>query len=106
LGLLESALAQPRAMFGGEYAHADLAEMAAAYLFHVAKNHPFVDGNKRVAALAAIVFLDTNGIDIKIDPDEYYELALAVAAGTADKQMAAEFFRRHWPGNMSAGQKE
>lgn len=96
-GLLESALAQPRASFDGQFVHIDLAEMAAAYLFHIAKNHPFVDGNKRAAAMAAIVFLDINGIDIDVDPDEYYDLAYAVASGTADKAAAAEFFRRNSP---------
>jgi death-on-curing protein len=95
--LLESALAQPRMSFGGQFVHADLTEMAAAYLFHLAKNHPFIGGNKRVAALAVTIFLDVNGIDIDVDQDEYYELAYAVASGTADKAAAAEFFRRHMP---------
>ncbi|MBM4377524.1 MAG: type II toxin-antitoxin system death-on-curing family toxin [Deltaproteobacteria bacterium] len=60
--LLESALAQPSSSFGGEYLHADLFEMAAAYLFHVVKNPPFVDGDKRVGLAAALVFLEVNGI--------------------------------------------
>lgn len=96
-GLLDSALAQPSASFGGQYVHVDLAEMAAAYLFHLAKNHPFFDGNKRVAALAAVVFLDMNGIDIQIDPNDYYNLVYAVASGAAGKAKATDFFRRHWP---------
>jgi death-on-curing protein len=100
-GLLESALAQPRMSFGGQFVHADLAEMAAAYLYHLAKNHPFIDGNKRVAALSAVVFLDVNEIDIDVDPDEYYDLAYAIASGTADKAAAAEFFRRHMPPTQS-----
>src|SRR6266702_1459663 len=66
LGLLQSALAQPQATFGGQLLHADLFEMAAAYLFHLVQNHPFVDGNKRVGAVAAIVFLLTNGQDISL----------------------------------------
>ena len=106
-GLLDSALAQPPSSFGGQFAHADLAEMAAAYLFHLAKNHCFVDGNKRVAALAAVIFLGMNRVDIVLPQDGYYDLAYAVAAGTADKAAAAAgtankaaaaaFFRRYWP---------
>ncbi len=60
LGLLQSALSQPRATFGGEFLHGDLAEMAAAYLFHLVCDHPFVDGNKRVGLVSAIVFLRLN----------------------------------------------
>jgi death-on-curing protein len=64
VGLLESALSQPQASFGGQYVHEDLFEMASAYLFHVVSNHPFVDGNKRAGLLSALVFLDINGIEI------------------------------------------
>ena len=64
LGLLQSAIAQPCATFGGRYLHADLFEMAAAYLFHVVQNHPFIDGNKRVGAVAAIVFLELNAVEV------------------------------------------
>src|SRR6185295_695065 len=63
-GLLASAAAMPTATFGGELLHEDLFAMAAAYAFHIAQNQPFVDGNKRTAILAAIVFLDLNGIEI------------------------------------------
>ena len=63
-GLLESAVAMPRASAGGEFAHSDLFAMAAAYAFHVAQNQPFVDGNKRTGLLAAIVFLDLNSVAI------------------------------------------
>jgi death on curing protein len=54
LGLLESAVAQPQASFGGEFVHGGLFAMAAAYLFHIVSNHPFVDGNKRAGVLAAV----------------------------------------------------
>jgi death-on-curing protein len=64
LGLLESAIAQPQAMFGGEYLHHDIFEMAAAYVFHLVQNHPFCDGNKRTGVVAALVFLDFNGVEI------------------------------------------
>ena len=61
LGLLESALAMPAAGFGGQYLHPDLATMAAAYLFHLVTNHAFIDGNKRIGAIAASTFLLMNG---------------------------------------------
>ena len=66
-GLPESAVAQPQMTFGGEFVHADLFAMAAAYLFHLVQGHAFVDGNKRVGLLAALVFLDINGISIEGD---------------------------------------
>jgi death-on-curing protein len=67
--------------------------MAAAYLFHLAKNHPFVDGNKRVAAEAAVMFLEANGLRFVADQDEFADLVLNVARGVADKQAIAAFFR-------------
>lgn len=85
LGLLESALAQPRATFGGEYVHSGLWEMAAAYLFHIVSNHPFVDGNKRVGLLSALVFLELNGISLTQGSEELYTLTMAVAAGQETK---------------------
>ena len=91
--LIESAIAQPQQCFGGEYLHETLAEMAAAYLFHLTKNHGFVDGNKRTGAVAALSFLEMNGVDTDaIDVDEMEAMVLAVAEGTADKQAAAAFF--------------
>jgi len=68
LGLLESAVAQPRAAFGGEYLHQDLFGMAAAYLFHIVCNHPFVDGNKRVGLVAARPFLTSTAWKSKRRP--------------------------------------
>jgi death-on-curing protein len=91
--LLESAVAAPQAAVTGQYLHRDLAEMAAAYLFHLAKNHPFVDGNKRVAAEAAVMFLEANGLHFVADEDEFADLVLNVARGTADKAAIAAFFR-------------
>ena len=89
LGLLESALAQPRAAFGEQFAHEGLFAMAAAYLFHLARNHPFVDGNKRTALLAALVFLDINGITVERKSEDLYELTMGVAEGRIDKAAAA-----------------
>ncbi len=95
MGLLESAIAQPRAAFAGQQLHAFPFEMAAAYLYHIVQNHPFVDGNKRTGAVAALVFLDVNGIEINTPTGSLYDLTIAVATGQAGKPEVAEFFRRH-----------
>lgn len=84
-GLLESALAQPRATFDGEFIHNDLFAMAAAYLFHIVSNHPFIDGNKRTGLLSALVFLELNGISIEGESEALHVLTMAVAEGHADK---------------------
>ena len=94
-GLLESAVAQPQASFGGEYLHADLFEMAAAYLYHIVQNHPFVDGNKRTGAVAALTFLDLNGIEIDAPEGSIYDLTMSVAAGKTNKEEIATSFRSH-----------
>ena len=88
LGLLESALAQPQARFGGQYVHEDFAAMAGAYLFHLAKNHAFVDGNKRIAAATALLFLGLNHVRYEIDPAEFADVTLQVAAGEKSKDAA------------------
>jgi death-on-curing protein len=93
--LLQSALALPPASFGGSFLHTDLYEMPAAYLFHITRNHPFVDGNKRTGAVAALVFLALNDIEIDVDEDSFEKVVLTAAAGQADKAAVAEFFRRH-----------
>jgi death-on-curing protein len=94
-GLLQSALAMPESMFDGQYLHGSLAAMGAAYLFHLARNHPFVDGNKRIAATAARVFLLMNGATFDPTEAEYGDLTIGVAAGTLDKDAAIGFFRKH-----------
>ena len=94
-GLLLSALAMPQIGFGDEYAHRDLFEMAAAYLFHIVKNHPFVDGNKRVGAVTARIFLALNGVAINMPEDTVYDLVIATAEGRADKTAIAATFRAH-----------
>ena len=98
LGLLESALAQPQAQFGGEFLHEDIFMMAAAYLFHIVKNHPFVDGNKRAGLATTILFLNLNGLKLTADKDELTDLVLAVAQGQAGKEQIADFFRRNSTG--------
>lgn len=69
-------------------------EMAAAYLFHLVKNHPFLDGNKRVGAVAALVFLLLNGYEFDAPEDDFAELVLAVARGEISKAEVAVFIRR------------
>jgi len=93
IGLLHSAIAMPQASFGGEYLHKNLFEMAAAYLFHIVQNHPFIDGNKRTGAAAAIIFLDMNGVEIEADEEGLVAMALRVACGQAGKKEVADFFR-------------
>jgi death-on-curing protein len=93
IGLLNSAIAMPTATFGGQFLHSDLYEMAAAYLFHLVQNHPFVDGNKRVGAAVANVFLFLNDVHFAPDEDEFTELVLGVATGGVKKAEIAEFLR-------------
>lgn len=94
-GLLKSAISMPAATFGGQFLHSDLHEMAAAYLFHLVQNHPFIDGNKRVGAVAADVFLALNQIQLMAAEDDYAELVLSIARGETSKSAAAEFLRAH-----------
>lgn len=94
VGLLESAVAMPQASFGGERLHSDIFRMAAAYLFHITQNHPFFDGNKRTGAVAAIVFLTLNDVELTADEEGLEAITLAVAKGKAGKDEVAEFFRK------------
>lgn len=93
-GLLESAIGQPRATFGGQFVHDGLFAMAAAYAFHIAENQPFVDGNKRTGVLAAVVFLELNGFTVEEPPSRFHELMIAITEGRLDKAgLAAELER-------------
>jgi death-on-curing protein len=92
-GMLQSAVAMPAASFGGQFLHADLCEMAAAYLFHIVQNHPFIDGNKRVGAVAAYVFLALNDVRLTADQTAYANLVLSVACSKTPKSAVAEFLR-------------
>lgn len=93
IGLLHSALSMPQASFGSQLLHQDLFDMAAAYLYHLVQNHTFIDGNKRVGAASAIIFLSMNDVEIEADEDGLVELTLAVARGEVGKQEIAAFFR-------------
>lgn len=85
----------PRATFDSRPLHEDLFEMAAAYLFHIVQGHPFVDGNKRTGTVAAIVFLELNGVEVEVNDDALVDLVLSVAKGETGKAEIATFFRRH-----------
>ena len=95
LGLLQSALAMPAASFGGEYLHPTLQEMAAAYLFHLTQNHPFVDGKKRIGLAATIGFLGLNDVWLEAEPGELLEIVFGVARGEIGKPEIAVFLRGH-----------
>jgi death-on-curing protein len=93
--LLSSAIAMPAATYRGEYLHEGLPEMAAAYLFHICRNHPFVDGNKRASLAAALTFLWLNGLRVRATEDELTELVIGVAAGRTGKPEVAVFLKKH-----------
>jgi death-on-curing protein len=89
LGLLQSALAVPDAGFGETRLHGTLEEMGAAYLFHIAQNHPFIDGNERTATAAMLVFLRLNGLTLTLQDDDLEALTLKVASGLLQKAEVA-----------------
>lgn len=102
-GLLSSAVAQPCAMFGDQYLHPTLPDMAAAYLFHLVMNHPFVDGNKRAGLATALVFLEMNGMELdsaldELQPDgktRLEQFVIDLTAGKATKDDLRAIFSRH-----------
>jgi death-on-curing protein len=94
-GLLDSAVAAPRATFGGGLLHETLPEMAAAYLFHLVRIHPFVDGNRRAGLAAAIAFLGLNDLWLEGGEDELVDLVLGVAEGRIAKAEVAVFLQKH-----------
>jgi death on curing protein len=94
IALLESAVLAPRASFGGKSPYRDVLEVASAYLFYICSNHPFIDGNKRAALGACLVFLRLNGIDPKPDGPEWEKLTLAVASGELNREEAAVKLRK------------
>lgn len=95
IDLLKSALAMPQAGVSGEYFHKDALEMAAAHLFHIIRNHPFVDGNKRTGAVAALVFLALNGMEVDAEEAEFEQLVRSIAEGKAEKHDIVAFLRSH-----------
>jgi death-on-curing protein len=93
-GALESALARPRNRFA--YSRKpDLATLAAAYAFGLARDHPFQDGNKRIAFLTAVVFLGLNGYDLEVSDEDVIANMVAFAAGRLREAKLAAWIRRH-----------
>ena len=93
IGILQSAIAMPRAGIADRYLHEDVFEMAAAYMYYLVRDHPFVDGNKRTGAVAALVFLEMNDIEILVDEEELESTVRSVAEGNTTKADIAMFFR-------------
>ena len=93
-GALESAIARPRMTFGGEDLYQDVAAKAAALLHSLVLNHPFVDGNKRVGAHAAVLFLLANGTELTASPAALVEVTLATARGELSAEALAIWFRQ------------
>lgn len=92
--LLCSAVAMPEVSYAGNYLHKDIYEMAAAYVFHLCQNHPFIDGNKRTALAAGLVFLELNGITVWDTAGKLYDIVMAVATGKLDKAGLADVLRQ------------
>jgi death-on-curing protein len=97
VSLLESAVAAPQASFGGQSPYHDLPEVAAAYLFYLCRNHPFIDGNKRASLGACLVFLRLNGIEPKEDGPEWEQLTLDVASSALDREQTTARLRKLLP---------
>ena len=93
--LLHSALGMPETGVGDQYLHADLFQMAAAYLYHIVQNHSFIDGNKRTGAMAAFIFLKLNGFTLVADESVFETLVLQAAQGQVGKDAIADFFREN-----------
>lgn len=94
VNLLASAVLAPQSTFGGKSPYADLVEMAAAYLFYLCKNHPFLDGNKRTAMMSAIVFLRLNGIETSPDSNNWEKLILDIAASRLNRDATTKRLRQ------------
>ncbi|MGA2869198.1 MAG: type II toxin-antitoxin system death-on-curing family toxin [Verrucomicrobiota bacterium] len=94
LTLLESAVAAPQSSFGGQSPYADIPEVAAAYLFYLCKNHPFIDGNKRAALGACLVFLRLNDFEPQADGPEWEDLTMAIASNQLDREQATQTIRK------------
>lgn len=94
-GLLESALAAPFQTFGGEPVYPSLQAKAAQFGFGLIRNHPFVDGNKRIGAHTMLVFLAVNGIELRYEQQELIDIVLSVAAGQIDRQGLLQWILDH-----------
>ena len=95
INLLSSAIYMPEAGFGGLYLHDTIPAMAAAYAFHICQNHPFIDGNKRVALASSLVFLDINDYDFICKDETLYNKIMSVAKGEIKKEVLVNFYEKY-----------
>jgi death-on-curing protein len=95
INLLSSAIYMPQAGFGGEYFNKTIPAMAATYAFHICQNHPFIDGNKRVALASSLVFLDINGYTFNCKEEILYEKIMKVAKGELKKEELIKFYEKY-----------
>jgi death on curing protein len=93
--LLSSAIYMPESSFEGQYLHKSIPAMAAAYAFHICQNHPFIDGNKRVALASSLVFLDINGYELKCKNETLYNIIMDMAKGEMKKEVLIKFYEKH-----------
>lgn len=99
MGLLISAVEMPKASMFGEFLHASIYDKASAYLYHIACNHPFLDGNKRTALAASLTFLEMNQIDCELKFNELEEMVVHVAEGILEKAQISLFLQNQPPYN-------
>ncbi|MDZ7950131.1 type II toxin-antitoxin system death-on-curing family toxin [Nostoc sp. DedQUE09] len=97
-GLLDSALAQAQATFSGELLHPTIHEQAAAYLYHLAMNHPFIDGNKRTAFAVMLTFLSLNGYTLNLSQEQAYNLVIQVVQKEISKEELSAFLELYLQG--------
>lgn len=93
--MLDSAIYQPEATFGGELLHPTISKQAAAYLFHITNNHAFIDGNKRTAFDVMVTFLNINDYKLNMLPEEAYELTIQVAENNVSKEELMAILKNH-----------
>ena len=95
LGLLQSAMGSVEATFGGAFLHETIFSMAATYLYAILRNHPFIDGNKRTAVAAALIFLELNGVEVDAEEDAFYDMVIGVVEGDVSKAAVTVFLEEH-----------
>jgi death-on-curing protein len=95
INLLSSAIYMPESSFDGKYLHKSIPAMAAAYTYHLCQNHPFIDGNKRLALASSLVFLDINGYEFNCDEEILYDKIMDVAKGETKKHDLITFYEKY-----------
>jgi death-on-curing protein len=95
INLLSSAIYMPESSFDGHYLHETIPAMAAAYVYHICQNHPFIDGNKRVALASSLVFLDINDYEFTCDDETLFNKIMDVAKSEIKKEELIKFYEKH-----------